>query len=118
VAAALGADVRRDTAVNKRRRAKDLQRPRRVDDLHATALRAEVESRLRPVCPDWPETLFQAVVSQIVEITIKYDHGGKGDLVYDERIAKEMVADLKALADRSAKIRAESPSQPTSPLDS
>ena len=89
-----------------------------MDEISGTVLRADVEARLRPVCPDWPETLFQAVVSQIVEITMKYDRGGKGDLIYDERIAKEMIADMKVLADRSAEIRAELPNQPAPPQDS
>ena len=88
-----------------------------MDEIRGTVLRADVEARLRPVCPDWPESLFQAVVSRIVEITIKYDSSGKGDLIYDERIARELVADLKALSDRSAEVRAALHTQPPPPQD-
>ena len=88
-----------------------------MDEISGTVLRAEVEARLRPVCPDWPESLFQAVISQIVEITIKYDSSEKGDLIYDERIARELVADLKALSDRSAEVRAALRTQSPPPQD-
>ena len=77
-----------------------------MDEIRGTVLRAEVEARLRPVCPDWPESLFQEVVSQIVEITLKYDGSGqKSELIYDPRIAEKLVANLKDLADRNAEIR-------------
>ena len=89
-----------------------------MDEVRATVLRAEVEARLRPVCPDWPEPLFQAVVSQVVEISIKYDRGGELDLEFDPRIAEQLVSDMKALADRATEVRGALPDPPAPPLDS
>jgi hypothetical protein len=90
-----------------------LQRTGRMDEMRATVLRAEVESRLRPVCPDWPEELFQAVVSRIVELTIKYESGGaKADLLLDPRISDDLFAEMKDAADRGAEVRDKLPSPP------
>jgi hypothetical protein len=78
-----------------------------VNEISATVLRAEVESRLRPVCPDWPEELFQAVVSRIVEITLKFDQRGQHDLVVDPRITEQLVNEMRQLVERSAEVRSE-----------
>ena len=89
-----------------------------MEDIAATVLRAEVESRLRPVCPDWPEALFQALVSQIVELTLKYDRRPEGEFVLDPRITEQLIAEMKDLVERSAEVREEAPDPPPSRMTS
>ena len=71
------------------------------------ALEAEIMARLKPVCSDWPESLFLALVKSIATISGKYDHGAKANRVYDPRVTEMMVSDMKVLMDRSAEIRQE-----------
>ena len=78
-----------------------------MNEISATVLRAEVEGRLRPVCPDWPEELFQAVVSRIVEITLKFDKSENESLIVDSRLTEQLVREMRHLADRSAEVRSE-----------
>lgn len=69
------------------------------------ALRAEVEARLRPVCADWPEELFQTVLDQIVAITVKYDRQSVIPALEDREGTESLIADLKDLARRNSAFR-------------
>lgn len=78
-----------------------------MKEIDPDGLRASIEARLKPVCADWPEPLFAAVVSQIVAITVKYDRSGVTPITYDQAATERMISGLKLLADQSANFRAE-----------
>jgi hypothetical protein len=56
--------------------------------------------RLRPVCANWPEPMFQEMVRQLAEITVKYE-GHDGLAEYDRRGTDRLVSDMRNLLERS-----------------
>ena len=89
-----------------------------MDALEATTLRADVEGRLRPICSDWPEPLFQEVVSKIVEFTIKYERRAATSLLPPAlavTATEALIADLKDIVERSAEVREKGPTQDAPP---
>ena len=66
-------------------------------------LAAAIRSRLRPLCGDWPEELFVAMVERLTEITMKYE--GRSPAMYDRRSTELLVNELKAALDRSESAR-------------
>ena len=63
--------------------------------------------RLRPICENWPDALFDQMIRQLAEITVKYEVDGGGMRAYDRRGTDRLVADLKELLDRSERHRDE-----------
>lgn len=60
--------------------------------------------RLRPVCADWPEDMFEEVVRELAAITLKYE-GSATPSLYDRRRTDRLVADLKDIVERSERNR-------------
>lgn len=64
---------------------------------------AELAARLRPVCAQWPQELFDEMVERLAEITLKYDRSFGA--TYDRRSTERLIADLKEALNRSRSIR-------------
>jgi len=71
----------------------------RLDELIET-----LRVRLRPVCSDWPEDMFEEVVRELAAITLKYE-GSATPGMYDRRRTDRLVADLKDIVGRSQQRR-------------
>lgn len=69
------------------------------------ALVESLRGRLRPVCLNWPEAMFDEMIRQLAEITVRYegDDGVRG--AYDRRGADRLVADMKDLLERNQRLR-------------
>lgn len=63
-------------------------------------LRAEITARLKPVCVDWPEETFDAMVAHIASVTLKYEDLDAGIPRYDRRATERLVRELKALMEK------------------
>lgn len=60
----------------------------------------ELAARLRPVCSQWPQHVFDEMIERLAEITLKYDRGFATPS-YDRRSTDRLVADLKSALERS-----------------
>lgn len=80
------------------------------DPLRLDQLVESLRTRLRPVCSDWPEDMFEEVVRELAAITLKYE-GTTTPNVYDRRRTDRLVADLKEIVGRSERNR-ETPDGP------
>jgi hypothetical protein len=69
-----------------------------------TALRAEIAARLKPVCEQWPDELFENMVEGLARITLKYDLSSPTSVV-DRRATDRMIEDMKDAVERSEKSR-------------
>jgi hypothetical protein len=69
-----------------------------------TALRAEIAARLKPVCEQWPDELFDNMVEGLARITLKYDVSSPTSAV-DRRATDRMIEDMKDAVERSEKAR-------------
>ena len=76
----------------------------REESLRLQDLIDSLKARLRPVCADWPEDMFDEVVRELAEITIKYESTATPTL-YDRRHTDRLVADLKDIVNRSRQHR-------------
>lgn len=75
-----------------------------MDDIdHRAALTAAMTARLRPLCSDWPEDLFNAMIERLTDITIRYE--GRNAVMYDRRSTDLLVSELKAVLERSESAR-------------
>jgi hypothetical protein len=73
------------------------------DSERRAALATAITARLRPLCMDWPEDLFAAMVERLTEITMKYE--GRSAAMYDRRSTETLVNELKAVLERSEAAR-------------
>lgn len=73
------------------------------DSERRAALATAITARLRPLCIDWPEDLFTAMVERLTEITLKYE--GRSPAAYDRRSTETLVNELKAVLERSEAAR-------------
>lgn len=64
-------------------------------------LRADIAARLRPLCADWPEDAFNAMVERIAEVTFRFDVGTP----YDRRDSDRLMADLSEVLRRNEETR-------------
>jgi hypothetical protein len=64
----------------------------------------ELTARLRPVCSQWPQHLFDEMIERLADITLKYDRGFATP-TYDRRSTDRLVADLKSALERSQSTR-------------
>jgi hypothetical protein len=69
------------------------------DSERRAALANAITARLRPLCMDWPEDLFHAMVQRLTEITMKYE--GRSPAMYDRRSTEMLVNELKEVLERS-----------------
>ena len=76
------------------------------EDQRLDALIESLRLRLRPVCDNWPEPMFEEMIRQLAEITVKYELDD-GLRVYDRRGTDRLVADMKELLERNQRHRAE-----------
>jgi hypothetical protein len=68
------------------------------------AIVADLEKRLRPVCLQWPDDLFDSMVQRLADITLRYeDRVTEGS--YDRRTTERLVRELKAALERSEQRR-------------
>jgi hypothetical protein len=74
------------------------------DDDRFAAMTAAIAARLRPVCANWPESLFNEMVDGLARITIKYE-GEVTPGPHDASETEKLVSDLKAALDRSRALR-------------
>lgn len=66
---------------------------------------ADLASRLRTVCAQWPDELFNDMVEQLADITLRYDRPAPSG-TYDRRTSDRLVDDLKDALQRSESARA------------
>lgn len=70
------------------------------------ALEAVIAARLKPICAEWPPDLFNALVRKVASISLKYNHAAAIPLP-DPHVTDLMIAEMRALAERSAELREE-----------
>jgi hypothetical protein len=69
-------------------------------------LKARIAVRLQPICADWPDERFAALVDSVARITLKYELIGSrppGE-TYDRDATERLIGDMKDLARRSAEL--------------
>jgi hypothetical protein len=70
------------------------------------AMKADIAARLRGVCADWPDDLFETMVERLASVTLKYQ--SESALPgYDRRTTERLLSDLKAALARSEDMRRE-----------
>jgi hypothetical protein len=72
-----------------------------AEPLRLSALRDDIAARLRPVCSDWPQELFDQVVEKLATITVKYE-GISTASTYDMRTTDALVQRLADGLEESA----------------
>ena len=72
--------------------------------LRLQQLTDDLRVRLRGVCADWPEDMFDEVVRELAAITLKYE-GVATPNQYDRRHTDRLVTDLKEIVGRSKRLR-------------
>lgn len=77
-------------------------------DTRRAALVQELSKRLRPVCADWPDDLFNSMVDGLAAVTMKYE-GTASPSTYDRRTTDRLVADLRDALGRSEETRGQQP---------
>jgi hypothetical protein len=78
------------------------------------AVIADLIARLRPVCEQWPDDLFDAMVDRLADITVKYDRLASGGS-FDRRSTERLVSELKDALERNQAARGEDPEIRRSP---
>lgn len=74
------------------------------DTLRLQALVSDIGARLRPLCSEWPEGVFDEMVQRLAHITIKYD--GKAPVgSYDRRTTERLVAEMREMLAKSEATR-------------
>jgi hypothetical protein len=72
-----------------------------------------LRSRLRTVCADWPEDMFEEVIRELAAITLKYE-GSATPTLYDRRRTDRLVTDLKDIVRRTRSARGDAGESPES----
>ena len=72
------------------------------------ALAHELTIRLRPVCADWPEELFDSMIRGLANVTLKYE-GSASPSTHDRRSTDRLVADLRDALARNEDAQRERP---------
>ena len=65
---------------------------------------ADLNRRLRPLCADWPQDEFDAMVDQFADITLKYQ-GLLGIQGYDRRSSERLLEEMKTSLARSEALK-------------
>ena len=64
-----------------------------------TEIRNAIAVRLRSVCADWPDDVFNAMVENLAAITLKYESLGSGN-AYNRRSTERLLNDVRDSLDR------------------
>lgn len=64
------------------------------------ALIKDMSVRLRPLCSDWPDDVFTAMVSRLAQITLKYE-GEATTGIYDRRGSDSLRGEVRTMLDAS-----------------
>jgi len=62
--------------------------------LRLQVLAATIAERLRPLCADWSDEVFDDMVRRLAEVTLKYE-GVSSPGSYDRRATDKLVEELK-----------------------
>lgn len=57
-----------------------------------------MSNRLRPLCADWPDDVFNEMVRRLAEITLKYE-GDATTGIYDRRTSERLRGELRTMLD-------------------
>jgi hypothetical protein len=82
----------------------DEEAPPIAVDTRRAAIIHELRNRLRPMCAEWPEALFVAMIENLAEVTLKYE-GLASTSTYDRRTMDRLVADFKEAVARNKEAR-------------
>jgi len=63
-------------------------------------LAATIAERLRPLCADWSDEVFDDMVRRLAEVTLKYE-GVSSPGSYDRRATDKLVEELKRALESS-----------------
>jgi hypothetical protein len=74
------------------------------DRRRLTELRAAIASRLQNVCAEWPPEMFDEVIGNLAEITLRYEGSTPRDLE-PGGTTDRMLAEMRELARKSAELR-------------
>jgi hypothetical protein len=75
-----------------------------TDDDSLAAMKQDIAARLRGVCADWPNDLFETMVERLASVTLKYQ-SETAVPGYDRRTTERLLSDLKAALARSEDVR-------------
>jgi hypothetical protein len=75
-----------------------------TDDDPLAAMKEDIATRLRGVCADWPNDLFETMVERLASVTLKYQ-SESAIPGYDRRTTESLLSDLKAALARSEDLR-------------
>lgn len=56
--------------------------------------------RLRPVCADWPDDLFNTMIERLADVTLKFE-GTSSPSTYDRRSTDRLVDELREALERN-----------------
>lgn len=70
--------------------------------------RRELARRLRPVCADWPNDLFDSMIEGLATLTMKYE-GTASPSTYDRRTTERLVSEVRNALTRNADVGDERP---------
>lgn len=85
------------------------ERPASIDpETRRAAIIHDLATRLRPVCADWPDELFNSMIEGLADVTMKYE-GSASPSSYDRRTTDRLVADLKAALEKNEEAREDRP---------
>jgi hypothetical protein len=79
--------------------------------LRLQQLTDDLRVRLRGVCADWPEDMFDEVIRELAAITLKYE-GTATPNQYDRRRTDRLVSDLKEIVGKNKARREEQEDRP------
>ena len=72
--------------------------------LRLQVLVTTIAERLRPLCADWSNEVFDDMVRRLAEVTLKYE-GVSSPGSYDRRVTDRLVEELKTALDASEAAR-------------
>lgn len=67
-----------------------------------------MSGRLRPLCTDWPEDVFNEMVRRLAEITLKYESTATTG-IYDRRASDSLRGELRTMLDATDETTKEKP---------
>jgi hypothetical protein len=82
-----------------------------VDPDARALIAADIALRLRRVCGNWPDDLFNEMVQRLADITVRYD-GVTTPSTYDRRTTDRLVAELREALERSQSEHADKKREP------
>lgn len=77
------------------------ERPKTDSQTRRAVLVLDLNRRLRPVCTEWPDDLFNRMIESLATVTLKFE-GTASPSTYDRRTTDRLLDDLKDALKRSA----------------